>query len=231
MNDNVLNPSPSSTPANLPVFQPASNGGQLQVAASVQASVNMGDLVAIATSSAEKALREQVGKIRTKVTGANQTVTALKAQANLILSGWVRQQFTTDARISPLLLSLVPFSSSPIVPSHSPATFNIRSDTFSGTTSITTDSGTLSISYSGATPPEYRELLTAIEAAEKAHDQLSRELLTARSALANVGALETHARAQIASNYISRTEGGADLLKSLSETIDSESLISQLSSM
>lgn len=231
MNDNVLNPSPSSTTGNLPVFQPNQAGGQLQVAASVQASVNMSDLVAIATSSAEKALREQVGKIRTKVSAAGQLVTSLKAQANLILSGWTRQQFSTDTRVSPLLVALVPFSSSPIVPSHSPATFNLRSDTFSGSTTISTDSGNLTISYSGTTPADYRELLTSIESAEKEHDRLSRELLTARSALANVGALETHARAQIASNYIARTEGGTDLLKSLSETIDSESLIAQLSSM
>lgn len=190
--------------------------------------VTTGDLVGIAVAEAEKQIRSRVAQLQRELGTANTQMNDLTGQRDTFLKTWCEDQATKDTRVAALVASAGAYLGKPPTINHAVATYSERSGNLSARLSITGKDFQFAWEYEDAAPQMYKDLLRSIEAQQKTVEALQRDILSARSALNNVDALERQARASIASQMAGRNEIGKQLVDAIRGTVNAEGLIEHL---
>lgn len=215
-------------PGQIATYQNQANAG---IQTRFTMDLNQDALISIAVAESEKKIRARIAELNKVVTTCTARFNALVGQRDSFLSTWTREQAKVSKDLTQFLAGVTAlFAKNPRL-SYDNARYEVRRHQILGSIIISWDSNNVPFEFATSPSDEFVKLLTDIDAATKALETAKSEVLTARSALSNVDALERQAKAQMAAKVAEQSgEEGRALVESIRSTVDADSLIETLRS-
>lgn len=215
------------------LFQDASSGSPLALQTNVNMTLNQDDLTAIAVGAAESAIREKISTLLSAQTSTSRAISTLESAQTTLLASWSSTMYAA-APATTLIAAVQGLTNRAPTITHSLASYNERTNAFSGNTTLS-DNGPSSFSFTiphaAPAPADYLSRRVEIATLTTTLNTIKTDLLNARAALNNVGALERMAKANLAASLASRAgDAGKKLVDDIRSTINTDNIIDLLRS-
>lgn len=217
----------------LSLFQDASSSTPLALQTNVNMTLNQDDLTAIAIGAAESAIREKISALLRDQTSTSRALSLLESAQTTLLASWSSTMYA-QAPATTLITAVQGLTNRAPIITHSLASYNERTNAFSGSTTLS-DNGpssfSFTINHAAPAPSEYLARRVEIATLTTTLNTIKTDLLNARAALNNVGALERMAKANLAASLASRAgDAGKKLVDDIRSTINTDNIIDLLRS-